>query len=150
MYTFPQYHWKAFLSLKLINFSLLDWRRQSQICSNFKRSIRRPENQIEMEVENQNKTKDWSKAQKQHFWSFWDWSCWLDLKRQLMDLLCVMLQMFLPIQLPTLWDAVFIEFSLAHFLWLSYQPTRASSFLKYSANLKEESRFWEKIWYPAF
>ena len=58
-----------------------------------------------------------------------------------------MLQMLLPIQLPTSWDAVFIEFSLAHFLWLSYQPTRASSFLKYSANLKEESRFWEKIWF---
>ena len=56
-----------------------------------------------------------------------------------------MLQMLLPIQLPTSWDAVFIEFSLAHFLWLSYQPTRASSFLKYSANLKEESRFCEKI-----
>ena len=59
----------------------------------------------------------------------------------------IMLQMLLPIQLPTSWDAVFIEFSLAHFLWLSYQPTRASSFLKYSANLKEESRFWETIWF---
>ena len=58
-----------------------------------------------------------------------------------------MLQMFLPIQLPTLWDAFFIEFSLAHFLWLSYQPTRASSFLKYSANLKVESRFWENMWF---
>ena len=57
-----------------------------------------------------------------------------------------MLQILLPIQLPTSWDAVFIEFSLAQFLWLSYQPTRASSFLKYSANLKEESRFWENIW----
>ena len=58
-----------------------------------------------------------------------------------------MLQMLLPIQLPTSWDAVFIEFSLAHFLWLSYQPTRASSFLKYSANLKVESRFWENMWF---
>ena len=59
----------------------------------------------------------------------------------------IMLQMLLLIQLPTSWDAVFIEFSLAHFLWLSYQPTRASSFLKYSANLKEESRFCEKKWF---
>ena len=91
-------------------------------------------------------------SEKQSFWTRWSWCCWLDLNAQCMDVLCVLeclnnASNAPPIQLPTLWDAVFIEFSLAHFLWLSYQPTRASSFLKYSANLKEESRFWEKIWF---